>query len=171
MESWGRWRASPLHNVRKWEPPPHSWSVSISHVGLMNQELSFGTCQCGRGCGRTGICVAVKLRGWINDVKVIIRPWMLVERGQREPSAIGSGPPAPTHAHPRWPHKFPKGWPESWLTFFTDPLRGQILGPHQEGGGGRGCREISAGTVKSGSHREGCKRSDGEWTSTQIYNL
>lgn len=112
-----RLRAPLLHNAQKWEPH-HICVQRVSPLGawLIKNSVSVPA-NTAEFVGERGTCVAVKLRGWINEVKVIIRLWMLVEPVQREPSAIGSGLPAPPHAHPRWPHKFPKGRPESCVTF------------------------------------------------------
>lgn len=42
-----------LHNVRKWEPRLFLVQRGVSPGCLINQELSFGTCQYSRVCGRS----------------------------------------------------------------------------------------------------------------------
>lgn len=145
---------------------PHSCPVSVSPGCLINQELRFGTCQYGRVCGRTGHMrcgQALRLDQWSKShyqVMTACRAWAkgAVCHWLRPPCSHTRPSPLTSQVSKR----------TAWILFdlFADPTRGEILGPHQWG-----VVEKLVLELLKVNHTEGSKHRDGDWTSTQIYNM
>lgn len=143
-----RLRAPLLHNARKCEPH-HTrvqWASPLGAWLIKNSVLA--PANTAEFCGRTGHMrcgQALRLDQWSKShyqVMNACRAWAkgAVCHWLRPPCSHTRPSPLTSQVSKR----------TAWILFdlCADPRRGEILGPHQGG-----CGEISAGTVKSESHR------------------